>query len=160
MTPGRIVAAQTFGYWTAFFGTVYEDQWRKELHKVTQLPEGAHLSRKQFAAPLAPVRELRNRIAHHEPIITWNLPKHYEAIMQLTAWLSPSAADWCRGCSRFKSIYPDDGIALAKPNEVQQEPSSDELGSSAVLETSLPSRQEAQLTGLAATIAEVSEAAP
>ncbi len=120
LTPGRIVAAQTFGYWTAFFGTIYEDQWRKELHKVTQLPEGAHLSRKQFAAPLAPIRELRNRIAHHEPVITWNLPKHFGAIMQLTEWLSPAAADWCRSCSRFPHIYPDEGISLASPDETKE----------------------------------------
>jgi Abi-like protein len=120
LTPGRLVAAQTFGYWTAFFGTIYEDQWRKELHKVTQLPEDAHLSRKQFAAPLAPIRELRNRIAHHEPIITWNLPKHYNSVMRLTEWLSPAAAEWCRGCSRFTIIYPVEGITLAKPDATEE----------------------------------------
>jgi Abi-like protein len=116
ITPSRVVAALTFGYWTAFFGTVYEDQWRKVLHKVTQLPDGVNLPRKKFAAPLAPIRELRNRVAHHEPILAWNLPKHYAAIVQLTEWLSPAAAEWCRAFARFSAIFPVDGIDLATPN--------------------------------------------
>ena len=117
LTPGRVVAALTFGYWTAFFGTVYEDQWRKVLHQVGKRADGKGLSRKHFARPLATIRELRNRVAHHEPIIGWDLPKHHSSILQLTAWLSPAAADWCRACSRFDEVYPAEGIRLVNPHE-------------------------------------------
>jgi hypothetical protein len=42
-----------------------------------------------------PIRMLRNRIAHHEPVIDWDLSKHYRNIIELSGWLCPSAADWC-----------------------------------------------------------------
>ena len=68
-TPGRIVAALTFGYWTAFFNTDYEDLWRKHLHRIAQRAGGKALRRKDFSTALTPIRLLRNRIAHHEPIL-------------------------------------------------------------------------------------------
>lgn len=110
--PGRVVAALTFGYWTAFFNTDYEDLWRKRLHRIAKRPDGKSLTRKDFSRSLTPIRLLRNRIAHHEPILEWNLPKHYASILQLTEWLSPAAATWCRAHSRFEAVYPGDGIIL------------------------------------------------
>ncbi|CDX15087.1 conserved hypothetical protein [Mesorhizobium sp. ORS 3324] len=114
-TPGRVVAALTFGYWTALLGKEYEDLWQKTLKDIARREDGKGLTRKAFSKPLAPIRTLRNRIAHHEPILYWSLPKHYEAILQLTTWLSPMAAEWCRDCSRFTQLYPQDGITLVKP---------------------------------------------
>lgn len=114
-TPGRVVAALTFGYWTALLGKEYEDLWQQTLKDIARREDGKGLTRKAFSKPLAPIRTLRNRIAHHEPILYWSLPKHYEAILQLTTWLSPMAAEWCRDCSRFTQLYPQDGIALVKP---------------------------------------------
>ena len=29
---------------------------------------------------------------HHEPILAWNLPKHHDAMIRITGWLSPAAA--------------------------------------------------------------------
>ena len=45
-TPGRIVAALTVGYWTAFFNTDYEDLWRKHLHRIAQRAGGEGASPK------------------------------------------------------------------------------------------------------------------
>lgn len=112
-TPGRMVAALTFGYWTAMLGKEYEDLWQQTLKDIARREDGKGLTRKAFSKPLAPIRTLRNRIAHHEPILYWSLPKHYGAIIQLTGWLSPVAAEWCRDCSRFEAIYPEGGVALA-----------------------------------------------
>lgn len=110
--PSRIVAALTFGYWTALVGREYEDLWQKTLKNIARREDGKGLTRKHFSQPLSPIRTLRNRIAHHEPILYWDLPKHYEAILQLTHWLSPVAAQWCRDTSRFHAIYPEAGIVL------------------------------------------------
>jgi hypothetical protein len=114
LSPGRVVAALTFGYWTAFFGPGYEDTWRKGLHAIARDSNGKSLRRKDFSAPLTPIRVLRNRIAHHEPILSWNLPKHHENIVLLTEWLSPPAALWCRTHSRFPAVHPAERIVLAK----------------------------------------------
>lgn len=119
LEPSRIVAALSFGFWTALLNKGYEPLWRATLHQALQPGArdewGRALTRKGMNTPLRPLRELRNRIAHHEPIIDWNLPKHYAAILRVTGWLSPVGAAWTEAHSRFPAVYPAEGIALAKP---------------------------------------------
>ena len=107
--PGRVVAALTFSFWTSMLGSDYEQLWRRDLYKIA----GRHLLRKELSRPLGKVRTLRNRIAHHEPIIYWKLPEHYQQMIDVIGWLSPPAAAWCRHHCRFEQIWPDRGIALA-----------------------------------------------
>ncbi len=111
-TPGRVVAALTFSFWTTMLGKEYEEMWRSDLHRIGRRPDGAGLLRKHFSGPLTPIRTLRNRIAHHEPILMWDLPKHYAKTLELTSWLSPAAADWCRACCRFDHVHPPGRIDL------------------------------------------------
>jgi hypothetical protein len=111
-TPGRIVAALTFSFWTAMFGKDYETLWRTTLHRIGSHPDGKGLRRKDFSGPLATIRILRNRIAHHEPIIAWDLPKHHGKIIELTGWLCPAAAEWCAAHSRFPEVCPPERITL------------------------------------------------
>ena len=115
-TPSAIVAALTFGFWTAMLGKEYENLWQTTLKDIGRREDGKGLQRKEFAAPLAPIGTLRNRIAHHEPILYWNLRKHYDAILQMTGWLSPVAAQWCQAHSRFDAVYPQGGVVLKKPS--------------------------------------------
>lgn len=114
-TPGRIVAALTFSFWTSMLSPDYEVLWQKTLHRIARRENGKGLRRKDLSGPLAPIRTLRNRVAHHEPIIQWNLSKHYENIVHLTRCLAPAAADWCEGHSRFPEVHPAERITLAKP---------------------------------------------
>ena len=111
-TPGRIVAALTFSFWTSMFSKEYETLWQTTLHRIGARPGGKSIQRQEFSGPLAPIRVLRNRIAHHEPIIDWNLPKHHGKIIELTGWLSPAAEEWCAAHSRFLAVYPSEGITL------------------------------------------------
>jgi Abi-like protein len=113
-TPGRIVAELTFGFWTSMIGTVYEDLWQRTLHRIGKRPDGKGLQRKDFSRPLAKVRLLRNRVAHHEPIIKMNLCDRHDRMLEMVGWLSPAAADWCRKLDRFDEVYPKGGIALAE----------------------------------------------
>ena len=46
--PSRIVAAMTFGYWTAYFSSDYEELWRLGLHRIARTADGKALGRKQF----------------------------------------------------------------------------------------------------------------
>lgn len=111
-TPARIVAALTFGFWTAMLGKEYEDLWQKTLKDIAKREDGKGLRRKDFTRSLSSIRTLRNRLAHHETVLYWNLRKHYANIIQMTSWLSPVAADWCRAYCRFESLYPVEGIDL------------------------------------------------
>jgi hypothetical protein len=116
-TPGRIVAALSFGFWTAMFGPDYEGLWRTTLHRIAARPDGKRLRRKDFSGPLTPIRTIRNRIAHHEPIITWDLPGIHKRMVELTRWLSPAAAAWCRENDRFDKVYPAERILFARIRE-------------------------------------------
>ena len=98
-TPGRIAAAL----------------WQKTLHDIARREDGKGLAHKDFSRPLSPIRALRNRVAHHEPIVQWDLPKHYKNILQLLRWLSPAAAEWCERYSRFQEVYPDERLSSRGP---------------------------------------------
>jgi hypothetical protein len=113
-TPGRIVAALTFSFWTSMLSPKYETLWQTTLNRIARREDGKGLRRKDLSKPLARIRTLRNRVAHHEPIIHWSLPEHYRNVVQLTRWLSPAAADWCERHSRFPKVHPADPITLAR----------------------------------------------
>lgn len=124
--PGRVVAALTFGFWTALLNKEYEELWRATLHRApdpaARDDKGKALVRNSFTRPLTPLRELRNRVAHHEPIVPWNLRKHHAAIVQVTGWLSPAAAAWTRGRSRFLDVHPPERIALVREGKERRAP--------------------------------------
>lgn len=113
--PGRVVAALTFSFWTSFFGRDYEDLWRGTLNAIAARPDGRGLSRKDFARPSTQLRFLRNRVAHHEPILYWDLPKHHANLQELTLWLSPPLAAWSRSLDRFPEVHPPERIVLSVP---------------------------------------------
>ncbi len=112
--PGRVVAALTFSFWTSFFGKTYDDAWRTTLNRIARRPDGRGLSRKDFARPCTQLRFLRNRVAHHEPVIYWDLPKHHTRLGELTLWLSPALARWATALDRFPQVHPAARLALAK----------------------------------------------
>ena len=111
-TPARIVAALTFGFWTAMLGKEYENLWQTTLKDIARREDGKGLRRKDFTKSLGAIRTLRNRLAHHETVLHWDLRKHHSNILQMTAWLSPVAADWSRASCRFTSLYPEGKLDL------------------------------------------------
>jgi len=111
---GRVVAALTFSFWTSMFGRKQDDLWKRTLHRIATR-DGRFLARKDFATRLTQVRLLRNRIAHHEPILYWNLPKHHQAILDMTRWLSPATDEWRTTLDRFNAVHPPERLRLARP---------------------------------------------
>src|SRR5690606_29281578 len=104
----------TFSFWTTMFNKDYETLWQQVLHRIAHPTAPRGLKRKSFSGRLTPIRVLRNRIAHHEPILGWNLRKHHAQIMELIEWLSPPAGKWCRENDRCPDVYPVAGIVLAQ----------------------------------------------
>lgn len=119
LEPGRIVAALTFGFWTALLNKDYEDLWRTTLRHAldpsARDEKGKGLARKNLTTLATPLRKLRNRVAHHEPILYWSLPKHHANILRFTGWLSPAAEAWTRQHSRFPAVCPADFTSLPNP---------------------------------------------
>ena len=102
---GRLVAALTFGFWTSLLSPEAENLWQQTLHKAARQENGKGLTRKHLSKPLLPIRVLRNRIAHHEPVWHWDLPLHHANMLQVTAWLSPAAAKWSAYHSNFTQAW-------------------------------------------------------
>ncbi len=98
--PGRIVAELSFGFWVALFAKRYEILWRTALYsRFNPAPQ-----RRQLHRELNRLLMLRNRIAHHEPILRRNLQSQHDAILWVLGMLSPKVADWVRHHSRVPDV--------------------------------------------------------
>jgi Abi-like protein len=107
LTPGRIVAELTFGFWTGFFNN---------SHARTGI--GSYLSKNAF--PYAPasekyqakldkrwleIRDLRNRVFHHERILHWkDLDARHQDILEIIAWMSPELRELAVTLDRFRAV--------------------------------------------------------
>lgn len=98
---GRIVAELNLGFWVAILGPKYETGiWRPALrHAFPHRPRGHE--RKQIHKALNAIRRLRNRVAHHEPILDRDLEEDYKLIIALISWVCPHTADWVDNLSRL-----------------------------------------------------------
>ncbi|PTN55209.1 Abi family protein [Stenotrophomonas panacihumi] len=105
VTAGGVVSGLTFSFWTTMFHKDYEALWQQALHRIAHSDAPRGLKRKSFSGPLTQVRLLRNRIAHHEPVLGWDLRKHHARMFEMLVWLSPAAADWCGQHDRFAQVH-------------------------------------------------------
>lgn len=96
---GRVVAELSFGFWTGLIGPKYNELWRNHLVKV--FPRRP-LQRTEVQVRLNSIRRLRNRIAHHEPIVfSGRLNKYANQVFDTISWMSPTMARWVRSNSSF-----------------------------------------------------------
>jgi ribosomal protein L20 len=103
VTPSRVVAELTFGFWAALTAKRYAKKlWIPHLNKAfrhKQLGHGVVFQR------LTSIRLLRNQIAHHECILHRDLAHDYNQIIEGTSWICPHTASWIRRSTRFEACY-------------------------------------------------------
>lgn len=104
MTLGRVVSELNFGSWVALLAPRYDAAlWRRGLRTAfPNRPKGTE--RKEIHKSLNALRRLRNRVAHHEPILHRNLQRDYELIGRILNWTCPHTAQWVMRQSRFLSV--------------------------------------------------------
>lgn len=91
--PPQVVASLSFGFWVGLLGNKYENFWRPHLYSTfPKLPRPS--KRKDVHGSLNKIKRLRNRIAHHEPILNRNLDEDYQLILSAIAWVAPEVARW------------------------------------------------------------------
>ncbi|WP_417516368.1 dihydropteroate synthase [Minwuia sp.] len=105
-TTSDIVAKLSFGFWVGLLGPGYSAQglWNRHLHRA--FPE-ARLQRKECHRALDRLRKLRNRIAHHEPILHRDLVTDHDLILEVLGWICPDTRYWVRTQSDFPSCVRD-----------------------------------------------------
>lgn len=102
---GRVVAELNWGFWTGILARRYEQLWRSDLRHVFQ--STGPLTRNAVFLPLDDLRRLRNRIAHHEPILNRNIAADLAAILGLIRLVSPIAAEWVEDQSEVLTILAE-----------------------------------------------------
>jgi len=90
--PGKVIAELPFGFWHRLTASAFEHRlWTPYLHRAF-LPHKAP-KRARFNRQLETLRQLRNRIAHHEPIFHLDLVKTHETLTDVCSALCPATAD-------------------------------------------------------------------
>lgn len=92
-TSGHLLADLSFGFWIRLLSThYYQALWVPCLYKCFKIRK----HQKQIHAQLVDVLDLRNRIAHYEPIFMRDLKDDKHKIIEAIEWLEPEMAKWLR----------------------------------------------------------------
>lgn len=103
VTSGGMTAELNFGFWVNMLLPRHEPVFWSDLH--TSFPDlPGHVTYDALFKRCDAVREFRNRIFHHEPILHRNITKEYSQIMDLITWLSPDKARWIKPYSRVMTV--------------------------------------------------------
>lgn len=99
-TPGKIVAELKFVFWERMLtrshdGAIWNPYFRSVFPNVTPHKTVQEL-RAEGHDSLSKIRDLRNRIAHHEPIFRRPIQEEYDRIERVIYWSNPVAAAWLR----------------------------------------------------------------
>ncbi len=116
MRPGHIVAELNFGFWVKMFANTYEKQlWVPHLRH--RFP--AKISSKVLHDRLISIKELRNRIAHHETLIKRKVDQDYSELIETIGWISPTLRRWVEHHNDFPHVYAK--RIPKEPKQVQPE---------------------------------------
>jgi hypothetical protein len=98
LSTGEVVAGQTYYFWVSMLTSRFEQRmWQREFAR--SFPEAPpNVDRAVVHAIAEQIRLLRNRIAHHEPLLGYNLAGAHQRAVAMIRWISPVKAAWavCR----------------------------------------------------------------
>jgi len=101
--PTDVVEALTLGFWERLLGrggsmggsgskADYERTiWRPAVRNA--FPNRRPLVRSEVYHSVRPLRELRNLVAHHQPILHLDLAREHERLLEVTGWMRPEMRD-------------------------------------------------------------------
>ena len=111
----RMITCLTFGFWVSLLGRgnyIDEEETGKADYSTTlwlpalikAFPHAEGISRRKAHRPFNSLLRMRNRIAHHEPILTRQLDRDYQRIIEVTSWISPQTSEWIKIHSRVLEL--------------------------------------------------------
>jgi Abi-like protein len=100
VTSGRIIAEQTFGFWTDLFEPHhFRLIGASPMNAFGNLPTSTN--RSVVVAKLKAIRKFRNRINHNEPIILYRnsidftlSTEIHNSILEVLSWIDPKLVQW------------------------------------------------------------------
>jgi len=123
VTPARIVAEFSLGFWVRLFSSEYDRiLWGPFFRRIFPMK----LDRRAVYRRLLDIKTLRNRIAHHKRIIarTKTVATCYEETIEAIGWLSPTIRLWVEQTNCFverlgRKFPPPRTSAPAEKKEAQ-----------------------------------------
>lgn len=95
---GGVVAELKFAFWQHLFVAAQDSRlWNRHMRNAfpgIPLERSVVNARQQIHDDIQAIRSLRNRIAHHEPIITRPLANDLACAVRLSAWRRPAIGNW------------------------------------------------------------------
>ena len=114
LTPGKMIAEFTLGFWIQMFNVDYQTSLWKPLRTIfTNLPK-KRKQRQVVSSGLNKVRAFRNRIFHYESI-AWNFSAvngNYQMMVEILYWLEKDAADWTDKRCNFEQTLQKEATKL------------------------------------------------
>ncbi|MGO4860028.1 Abi family protein [Arthrobacter sp. 2MCAF14] len=102
----KVLSSMAFGIWDAVFGPSYEQLFRR--HLVYAFPNrGPGFKRETVRKNVLALRNLRNRVAHHQAIFDLPLEERYEQAMELLSWIDPALEQWVSHLCRVPGLLDD-----------------------------------------------------
>lgn len=109
VTPPKIVAELTLGFWVSLLNSEYERILWHSLRRAFPYMPRQQRQRRNVSAPLNLFRRFRNRVFHNESIC-WNLSRveeiHSEMIKVL-GWINCDLPGWVATQENFNSVCHD-----------------------------------------------------
>lgn len=103
------VSGFNFGFWVSLFDSRYEQiLWPRLLKGVFPHIPRRLRTRQNLLQRLDPIRILRNRVFHYEPIWHWkDLPQKHDTILEIIGWVNPIMLDMVNLFDRFAEVHRD-----------------------------------------------------
>ncbi|MFJ8910532.1 hypothetical protein [Amycolatopsis sp. NPDC102389] len=105
-SPGKVIAELSFGFWRYLSARRHHDPlWVPYLH----LGFRAGTDRRDVDKHVERLHRLRNRVAHHEPLLALDVHEHWKDVRDLAALISPQVAAYIAAnssCARLLAARP------------------------------------------------------
>lgn len=103
VVSGGMTAELNFGFWVNMLLPKHRPVFWTDLYSsFSDLPPAVTYN--ALYKRCDTVREFRNRVFHHEPILHLNITQEYSQIIELITWLSRDKAKWIKQYSRVMAV--------------------------------------------------------
>lgn len=106
ITPSKVIAELTLGFWVSLLNSEYERLLWKDLRRAFPFMPKRERQRKNVSAPLNTFRTFRNRVFHNESIC-WNLcrvEEIHQEMITVMGWMNKDVPGWLQQIDRFDAV--------------------------------------------------------
>ncbi|MGV8038860.1 MAG: hypothetical protein AB2L07_01845 [Thermoanaerobaculaceae bacterium] len=103
----RVIAQLPLGFWTGLLTKRYEQRlWPRFMQSAFPLMPRSQRTRHVVHGRLDDLRNLRNRVFHHEPVWHWkDLPDKHHQLWEVTGWTNQELAELVAFVDRFPEVH-------------------------------------------------------